>query len=457
LTHEDIKMAIADAQYLWHAYLRTEQEDVLPVLLAGDQTTAKFFIHGLQKRRYDRFLDEVDAALHTIQLRVEEVEKHAAQTVVYSTFLLGGASLLLGVVLVLGSLALIASITSPLRDLTMAARQVARGDIDQQVSYQATNEIGILADAIRQLIAYTKQNVVLQQVVEERRVALEQSNHQLQREIDEHKQTERMLTQYTEELKAAHAAAEAANQAKSMFLANMSHELRTPLHAILSFADFGLDKVGTAPTEKLRYYFTHIDQCGKVLLTLVNALLDLAKLEAGKMTFEFEHTDLSILVTAVTDEFISLTAERRLTIRLLSSEGTIEVCLDATKIMQVLRNLLSNAVKFSPDGGTIEISIRREVQSIVVAIRDQGMGVPEGELETIFDKFIQSSRTRTGAGGTGLGLSICREIIAAHQGRIWAENAPAGGAVFSFELPLSAPHGTGTEPALVGARGAARL
>jgi len=251
------------------------------------------------------------------------------------------------------------------------------------------------------------------------------------------------------------AQAQAANQAKSTFLANMSHELRTPLHVILSFADFGLEKAGTAPAEKLRDYFARIDQCGKLLLTLVNTLLDLAKLEAGKMTFEFELTELSVLLTAVADEFTSLVAARHLTIHLLPLAEAPVVLLDATTIMQVLRNLLSNAVKFSPDGGTITISMHREVQSVVVAIRDQGRGVPAEELETIFDKFMQSSRTKTGAGGTGLGLSICREIIAAHKGRLWAENAPAGGAVFSFELPLPAPDETRAAPVLIGAPGEA--
>ncbi len=249
--------------------------------------------------------------------------------------------------------------------------------------------------------------------------------------------------------------AQAANQAKSTFLANMSHELRTPLHVILSFADFGLEKVGTAPAEKLRDYFARIDQSGKVLLTLVNTLLDLAKLEAGKMTFEFALTELSVLLTAVADEFTSLVAARHLTIHLLPLAEVPAVLLDATKIMQVLRNLLSNAVKFSPDGGTITISMHREGQSVAVAIRDQGRGVPAEELDTIFDKFIQSSRTKTGAGGTGLGLAICREIIAAHKGRLWAENAPEGGAVFFFALPLPTPDETRAAPVLLGAPGEA--
>ena len=102
---------------------------------------------------------------------------------------------------------------------------------------------------------------------------------------------------------------------------------------------------------------------------------------------------------------------------------------------QVVRNLLSNAAKFSPDGGTIRIDVSEDHEGVRVSIRDRGMGVPEHELEEVFDKFVQSSKTRTGAGGTGLGLSICRDIVEAHQGRIWCENHPEGGAVFHVSLP----------------------
>ena len=144
-----------------------------------------------------------------------------------------------------------------------------------------------------------------------------------------------------------------------------------------------------------------------------------------------------MLLARVADEFSSLTSERYLTIHFCPPDLPTEVCLDPEKMMQVLRNLLSNAVKFSPKGGTIELRIQHQERSLVVAIADQGVGIAEEELETIFDKFIQSRRTKTGAGGTGLGLSICREIMLAHQGQVWAENRPGGGAVFSCELPLS--------------------
>jgi len=170
---------------------------------------------------------------------------------------------------------------------------------------------------------------------------------------------------------------------------------------------------------------------------LLNDLLDLAKLESGKITFEFSPADLDLLIDSMVDECNSLASEKMLTVRCEHHEANGQIVLDADKIKQVLRNILSNAIKFSPEGGTIDISTFKKADSVVVSVRDQGAGVPENELGSIFDKFFQSSKTKTGAGGTGLGLAICQEIITAHKGRIWAENNPDTGVNFLFEIPLS--------------------
>ena len=228
-----------------------------------------------------------------------------------------------------------------------------------------------------------------------------------------------------------------ANKAKNEFLANMSHELRPPLHGILSFSNFGIKKCETVERKKLLAFFMQIRESGKILLNLLNDLLDLAKLESGKMVFNFKPTNLGRLIDKVVDEFSSLVSERNVNIQYHQSYLDTQVTLDPEKIMQVVRNLLSNALKYSPEHGIIEITSSQNNHVITLSVRDQGVGVPEDEVETVFDHFIQSSKTKTGAGGTGLGLSICREIIAAHQGHIWAVNGETGGAIFSFEIPTN--------------------
>ncbi len=254
-------------------------------------------------------------------------------------------------------------------------------------------------------------------------------------DISERKQAEAAL-------KEAKEAAENANRAKSTFLANMSHELRTPLHVMLSCAGLGLKRLDTATADKLRTYFQHIHRNGETLLRLLNDLLDLAKLEAGKMVFDFEPYGLDHLLSAVTEDFQPLLSERQLILRYVPLVSSRQVLIDPDRILQVLRNLLSNAIKYSPEQGVITMSLVQKGSDMVVTVRDQGIGIPEDELDAIFDKFVQSSHTNSGAGGTGLGLAVCHEIIAAHGGRIWADNGLEGGAVFTFTIPLvnSSPH-----------------
>ena len=240
--------------------------------------------------------------------------------------------------------------------------------------------------------------------------------------------------------------AEQANRAKSVFLANMSHELRTPMHAILGFSDLGSSKVGTAEADKLAGYFSRINESGQRLLVLLDGLLDLSKLEAGRMKFTFTEQDLQETLAVVIDEFMPLFEERQLTVDVEPTMINTQLVFDNEKLVQVIRNLLANAIKFSPDHTSILVFFEEHSlppvetggparEAVAVSIIDQGPGIPEDELERVFDKFVQSSITGTGAGGTGLGLSICKEIILHHHGEIHVRNNEDGGAVFTFILP----------------------
>ena len=231
-------------------------------------------------------------------------------------------------------------------------------------------------------------------------------------------------------------AAEAANNAKSEFLANMSHELRTPMHAIIGFSKLGVKKVDTWTHEKIKETFKEIQDSGDRLLLLINDLLDLSKLEAGKMHFELVESDLLVLVNSIIKELQPLITQKDLSINVLSKLEQCIVMMDPTRIGQVVRNLLSNSIKFTPEGKGINVELLSEEEYMTLYVCDQGIGIPDYELGQVFDKFIQSSKTKTGAGGTGLGLSICKEIIESHKGQIFAENNPDGGAKFVVKLPI---------------------
>jgi PAS domain S-box-containing protein len=235
-------------------------------------------------------------------------------------------------------------------------------------------------------------------------------------------------------------AVEKAAKAKSEFLANMSHELRTPMHAILSFAKFGLKKCGAEDAATIEDYFKTIHESGTRLLGLLNDLLDLAKLESGRMVLKKSSEDFLSVIKHTKGELGPLLDERGITLTTEVLTEDTKTTFDKLRMIQVLINLVSNSIKFSPNGGEIRVTLFEDdspggAKALRCSVGDEGPGIPEGELETVFEKFTQSSSTKSGAGGTGLGLPICREIVKAHGGRIWAENRKPKGALFSFVVP----------------------
>lgn len=230
-------------------------------------------------------------------------------------------------------------------------------------------------------------------------------------------------------------AAEEASRSKSEFVANISHELRTPLQAILGFSELGFTRGQDTP--KLAGMFTDIHNSGQRMLALVNDLLDVSKIESAVGTFDLERCDLRTVVQAVLRELDPLLGQRGLQLVVQLSDAPLVAKVDPSRIHQAIRNVVANAIKFSPEGGRLQVqAIATAADECTISVADRGPGIPPGELESIFEAFVQSSKTKDGSGGTGLGLAISRKIIEVHGGALCAENRAEGGAVFRIRIPL---------------------
>jgi GAF domain-containing protein len=230
---------------------------------------------------------------------------------------------------------------------------------------------------------------------------------------------------------------EIANKHKSEFLANMSHELRTPLNAIIGFSEVLIERLFGELNPKQEDYIHDIHGSGKHLLTLINDILDLSKVEAGRMELELSTFQLS---SALSNAMILVRerAQRHSILLGQQVDATLgEIVADERKFKQILLNLLSNAVKFTGDGGRIDVLAQREDGNAVISVRDTGIGIAAEDQAAVFEEFRQVGRDYTRKQeGTGLGLALTKKFVELHGGRIWVESEPGKGSTFTFTLPL---------------------
>jgi two-component system sensor histidine kinase GlrK len=228
----------------------------------------------------------------------------------------------------------------------------------------------------------------------------------------------------------------ALDRMKADFVASMSHELRTPLTSIKEGTGLLLDGIGGPTTEKQQRLLGILAEESNRLISLVNSLLDLSKMEAGMMSYDFTVTNFDPLLKRAVVEIAPLLEAKQISLENGVDGSLPPVRMDAEKILQVLRNLLGNAVKFSPKGGHVRIVANAADGKLEVAVQDSGPGIAAESLLSIFEKFNQGDRQNAAARlGTGLGLAIAKSIILSHGGKIWAESQLGHGSKFIFVLP----------------------
>jgi signal transduction histidine kinase len=229
---------------------------------------------------------------------------------------------------------------------------------------------------------------------------------------------------------------EVASQHKSEFLANMSHELRTPLNAIIGFSEVLTDRMFGELTEKQEEYLNDIYASGTHLLSLINDILDLSKIEAGRMELELTEFDLPTAIENALMLVRERAGRRSLTLQTNIDDRLGQIQADERKVRQVVLNLLSNAIKFTPEGGRIDVAVVPRDGFVELSVSDTGIGIAPEDQEKVFEEFRQVGTAAKKIEGTGLGLTLCRKFVELHGGRIWVKSQVGEGSTFAFTIPV---------------------
>jgi two-component system, NtrC family, sensor kinase len=347
---------------------------------------------------------------------VEQPESAAFASVrgkIWRTALLLAAFLAAGIGL---SVLLARRLARPIRQMRTAAARIGAGAYDERIDLRRRDELGGLADELNRMAASLQASVQgLEQKVEERTRELQQALAELSRKG-------RQL--------------EVASKHKSDFLANMSHELRTPLNAIIGFSQVLRQRLFGPVNEKQEEYLDDILSSGHHLLSLINDVLDLSKVEAGQVELEVDSFSLREALERGVVMVREPASKRGVAVVLELAPGVDLVEGDERRLRQVVFNLLSNAVKFTPEGGSIVVASARVDGEVQVSVTDTGPGIVAEDRERIFEEFHQTDVGVQQREGTGLGLALSKRLVELHGGRIWVESEHGHGSCFVFTLPI---------------------
>jgi signal transduction histidine kinase len=254
--------------------------------------------------------------------------------------------------------------------------------------------------------------------------------------FNSHQDLERRVKERTSELAKLNEELKRLNKAKSDFVSAVSHELRTPLTSIKGYASILMTgKLGEVPQAQ-KERLEKIDKHSNNLTHLINNLLDIARIESGRVQMEIKETSIKEVLNSAIDIITPQVKEKSISLKLSNRSKNDKIMADPTQLERVFLNLLSNAVKFTPEKGRISILIEDKDKLIEFSVEDSGIGIPKQDLDKVFEEFFRSDNAQSqGIKGTGLGLSLIKQIIEAHKGRIWAESDLGKGTKFTFTLP----------------------
>lgn len=329
------------------------------------------------------------------------------------------------VILIIGSgvvLVILNRISKPLINLTKSANKLAMGnfDTDDNIAVQSNDEVGVLAQTFREMSKELKKFYEKQ----------EEYSHNLEKKVKDR----------TIELAAAHDQAVAANESKSRYLANMSHEIRTPLNSIVGFSQILLKEglESSMPNEFLQF-LKNIKLSGENLSELINNVLDLSKIEAGKTFLSMDNLNLKLLVQGIFHTNKAQALQNKVEFSYAFAHDLPEIIYsDRTKLNQILMNLISNAIKFTPEGKKVKLEAQLADKCIVFKIEDEGVGIPVEQQDAIFEPFIQvEAETDRAYTGTGLGLSITKSMVKLLDGEIGLQSEIGKGSIFTVQIPFS--------------------
>ena len=310
---------------------------------------------------------------------------------------------------VLASLVLTHRMVTPIRTLQEGAARIGSGDLGHRIEVRTGDELETLGEEFNQMTARLQESYAnLEDRVEKRTHELAEALEQL----------------------------EIASKHKSEFLANMSHELRTPLNAILGYTELILDNIYGDVPDKIKEVLERLEKNGRLLLGLINDVLDLSKIEAGQLNLSLNDYSMQEVVHTAVNSVESLAGEKNLALKVsLSPDLTVGMG-DEQRIVQVFLNLVGNAIKFTEEG-EVRVNVSVSDGNFLAAVSDTGPGLSKADQQRIFEEFHQADSSSTKRkGGTGLGLAITKKIVAMHGGHIWVESSPGQGATFWFTLPV---------------------